>query len=50
MPEYLEGGLEAGVEFECCYCWVAGTSTPLLEGLKLRQDGRMGREHGEGID
>ena len=27
MLEYPEGGLEACVELECCYCWVAGTST-----------------------
>lgn len=27
MPEYSKGGLEAGVEPECCYCGVAGTST-----------------------
>ena len=24
MFEYSEGGLEAGAEFECCYCWDAG--------------------------
>ena len=26
MLEHLEGRLEAGVEFECSYCWVAGMS------------------------
>ena len=43
--EYSEGGLEASIESECCYRWVAGTSTSCFWWLR---SGSTNTEHSKG--